>query len=211
MPAQSPADADPFLFEYHGKKYRVEPKAEYTIRGLVVSHNDISAFADIYHTADSVDFRDICLVYGENLQSDVYLKGKFWSEPWSCHFEFGDSSDFREFNGTALSNNHLLTDDFDLQQTIQKFHRGDQVEIKGWLVDYSPAEASEQLRRTSQTRSDTGNGACEIVFVREARLLMPWMPGWHEAFRVAWKLFWVALIFRVIVALVFPYLEYRYG
>ena len=76
---------EPFEFDYRGATYLVDPLADYQQYGLVVSHNDITSWFDSYHTKDSVTFKDICVVWGSNVMSDVYKRVKFKSTSWTCH------------------------------------------------------------------------------------------------------------------------------
>ena len=57
------SNVQPFELDYRGNKYLLEPVAKYEIAGMIVSHNDIQAFDDIYHTSASVDVRDLCLIW----------------------------------------------------------------------------------------------------------------------------------------------------
>lgn len=207
-PIQEATDESEFTFTYRKTNYLVHPRATYTLRGLIVSHNNIEAFDDIYHDADSVDLKDICVIWGGNVMSGVYQQLKFWSEPWSCHYRY-DNEIGAAFDPAALSNNHLIAEDPAVQEIIRSFRLGDQVELTGMLVDYRPALYPDHLRKTSLIRTDTGNGACEVFFVDEARVLQPANRLWHS-------LHHFARIFGLITAAVFlattiliPYLELR--
>lgn len=179
-PIQQVIEADPFDFFYRGTTYRVEPVAEYELWGLVVSHNDINAFSDIYHTEDSVDFRDICVIWGRNAQSTAYKEVTFWSEPWSCWSKWG-SGQAIGFELQDLSNNHLLTNSEKVRATVEQMRIGDQIRLSGLLVNYQEV-GQNFTRKTSLNRSDDGNGACEIVFVEEAEILKKGPQFWHRAF-----------------------------
>jgi len=83
-PLQRPTDAAPFEFDYKGKRCEVRPVAAYQLTGLVVSHNDIRSFSDIYHDATSVDTRDLCVIWGEDATGGAYRDVEFWSGPFTC-------------------------------------------------------------------------------------------------------------------------------
>ena len=87
-PLQEPLEAEPFSFVYKGKECLVEPVATYELWGLVVSHNNIHSVADIYHDSTSVDTKDLCVVWGDNLDSDDYRRVDFKSGPWTCYFRY---------------------------------------------------------------------------------------------------------------------------
>jgi hypothetical protein len=54
-----------------------------------------------------------------------------------------------------------------MARQIGSIRVGDQIRMTGLLVDYKVTKAGQDIftRRTSLTRDDTGNGACEILYV----------------------------------------------
>jgi hypothetical protein len=204
-PVQEPTNERPFEFEHFGKHFSVYPVAEYTLRGIIVSHNDISAFSDIYHTKKSVDFRDICVLWGGNLTDDSFRTYTYWSEPWSCHMRGGAKG----FHLNAISNNHLLSDRAEVRNAIKEAQIGDQIELRGMLVNYHPTGASENVRRSSTTREDTGNGACEVVFVEEFNLLKRANSEWRRAYGLSLRLLVFALILKCALFLWVTYTQVR--
>ncbi len=178
-PKQESISASPFPFEYRGKRYQITPVANYDISGLIVSHNEISSITDAYHTSDSVDFRDVCVVWGANVGSGVFRRFKFWSEPWSCHFHTDDPLAAASLNKAQVSNNHLLTDNEQVRELIKDMRIGDQIRLQGMLINYSPAGQPELSRRSSRIREDTGNGACEVIWVDHAQVLQRGATSWH--------------------------------
>ena len=61
---------------------------------------------------------------------------------------------------------------------IQIFAVGDQIHFEGYLSSYS--NASGFHRGTSTIRTDTGNGACETVYVTEFDISDPAPRGWRK-------------------------------
>ncbi len=61
------------------------------------------------------------------------------------------------------SNLHLIPSNDDVRSTIDGLKTGDLVRIEGWLVQvYGP---NTFRWRSSLSREDTGNGACEVIYV----------------------------------------------
>lgn len=178
-PAQTPTDEPPFIFQYGGQSYDIIPVANYEISGLIVTHNDVSSLMDAYHTSDSVDFRDICLVWGENVASQIFRKYKFWSMPWSCHYQSIKREDAYSLVDSQLSNNHLLAANEKVRQTIRAMQIGDQVRLQGMLINYHPSGQPHMLRRSSTVRDDEGNGACEVLWVETATIIRKGQTSWH--------------------------------
>jgi hypothetical protein len=209
-PLQRPTDEPPYVFAYHNTAYTVEPVADYEISGLVVSHNDIFQWGDIYHDATSVDVRDLCVVYGPTAASGAYREPEFWSEPWTCWYRFRNTPS-GEFFDEDLSNNHLLSQSEEVRQRIWSTRVGDQVRIRGRLVNYYRTGFPEESRRSSLVRTDTGNGACEVVMVDRFEILSRGGSTWYLLYEQG--LFWLKLllVLKVVTFCLFPYLEVRHN
>ncbi len=167
-PIQKPSRTSPFNFEYRKRTYSIEPVADYELWGLVVTHNDITGMTDIIHDDDSVDIKDICVVWGDNLQNNDYRDVSYSSGDFTCYYQYDRPMDFRH---EQLSNNHLLSDNKEVRERIRNIKIGDQVHLKGMLVNYSAAATPDWTRNTSTNRNDSGNGACEVIFVDEFTVL----------------------------------------
>ncbi len=179
-PEQGDVELSNFIFEYRDRQYIIQPVHTYELWGLVVSHNNISSITDAYHNSDSVDFKDLCVVWGENADSTLLNNIHFWSEPWTCFFKTDDATSYAKFNPDKLSNNHLLARRDEVRELIQDVRVGDQIHLKGLLVNYAPKEFPSYIRSTSTVRTDTGNGACEVFFVEAARVLHEANSGWRK-------------------------------
>lgn len=171
-------------FNAHAGKvdYSVAPVADYEITGLVVSRHDSGAWWDWIHAAsnDHLNVVDLCMVWGANAASGAYEKMSFSSGQFVCYYQSGDSDALAPANVRALSNNHLLTESPAIARRLRNVVVGDQIRLTGQLVSYSHNAGFAFTRGTSTTRDDTGNGACETLFVRDVEVLRsapPW-PRW---------------------------------
>jgi hypothetical protein len=63
------------------------------------------------------------------------------------------------------------------------------------LVDYSPKSNPRWVRRTSLNRKDTGNGACEVVFVEDFKIIKQGNPAWHLLFTIT---LWLTILLAVV-------------
>ena len=65
------------------------------------------------------------------------------------------------------SNNHLIPCDNKNKKLMDSIKEGDFVRIEGYLVNVYCKKSDESYFNwnTSTSRNDTGNGACEIVYV----------------------------------------------
>jgi len=199
---------EPFTLDYRSSNYSVEPVANYEISGMIVSHNDIGSFDDIYHTSDSVDVRDLCLIWGQNIEDDNHLSFDFKNEPFSCHINQKDYNSPGEFRIENLSNNHLLVSSEKIREQIYTLNPGDQVRLKGMLVNYS-ASGSDFTRRSSLVRTDDGNGACEVMLVEELQVLGRWKPDWWRVRTISAKASLILGILTLLSWIFGPIWEYE--
>ena len=102
----------------------------------------------------------------------------------------------------ALSNNHLLADRPAIAAKLRDVRIGDQVRIRGMLAEYSHNHGFAFKRGTSLTRDDTGNGACETIFVQDVEILRTgggpwrWLRWVAIGLIVAGFVLWVRAPFR---------------
>lgn len=183
-PAQRARERPPFQVTAGEVTYTVEPLYDYDIQGLVVSRHSATGFTDITHAEarDHLNVVDLCLVYGDLARSGAYRNYSYSSGNWTCYVHYEGNSG--PFATEELSNNHLLTEDPTVAAQLRDLRIGDQVRIRGYLARYShQAFGSDHpfTRGTSTTRADTGNGACETLYVRDMEVLRRADAGWRAA------------------------------
>lgn len=203
-PVQQETAAAPFRATVGGIEYTVRPVFAYDLSGVVVSKHDADTWWDWIHKAwrDELNVTDLCVIWGANARSANYRELEYWSGQFECNARTGSTEVWRGFDMTALSNNHLLTDDPVIARTLKSVRVGDQVHFRGYLAEYSHDHGFHFFRGTSTTRTDTGNGACETVYATDAEILRESNRGWRLAFKLAAALLvaslvaWIALPFR---------------
>lgn len=179
-PVQTPTQAAPFQTTVGGVTYTVKPLADYEIWGLVVSGHDSSTWWDWIHAAsnDHLNVVDLCVVFAENVTSGGYVGLDYSSGQFVCYVQTRSAEAWSRFSMRALSNNHLLADRNWIASKLRGVRIGDQIRIRGWLSEYSHNHGFAFTRGTSLTRDDTGNGACETIYVQEIEVLRrgggPW-------------------------------------
>lgn len=208
-PIQTPTTEKPFRFEYKGTNYLVEPVADYQLWGLVVSHNDIHAMWDIYHDDTSVDIKDLCVVWGANVKSEIYKQMEFWSEPWTCWHNTDSREIFNRFRQDQISNNHLLSSKESARDTIWEASIGDQIYIEGKLVNYTSPKTPGFMRKSSTIRTDKGDGACEVLFVENMKILNKANVGWHKLYSLSKNISVLIIIFYPIIFVGGTLIEFR--
>lgn len=203
-PIQSKTFEEPFTIEKNGIVYEITPLFEYELYGLVVTEHSSGSWLDYYREKwkDFINLKDLCVVWGENIESRVYQELTFKSGSYTCYIDFKSGVDrkgaYEKFKNEALSNNHLLSENDELNQRILKAQRGDQVYLKGYLAKYSHDDFS---RGSSTTRSDSGNGACETIYLTDFEIIKEANVFWRLAYSVSGYLIITSAIFLVIMFL----------
>jgi hypothetical protein len=169
-PIQTPIQMDPFIWEVKGQKYQIAPLYNYEIMGLIVSEYDSEDMLDISHKNDPAQTKDICLVWGKNLQNGIYRKVSFEHGEVFCLVRWS-SIEGASFDLTKFSNNHLIPTNEHLKNIIKNAHIGDQIEIKGQLVNYAIIDNDGQTIETRNTSSVRNDEGCEVIFVSDFKIL----------------------------------------
>lgn len=184
-PAQKTIENDeagkPFQIGKNGFTASISPKFSYELYGLVVASYNSEVWHDLSHKADPFNTKDICVLWGNNLKSGVYRQMKFSHGEFTCYANFKynvNSSWYGKFFENQFSNNHLIPQNEEIYKKIKEADIGDQIYLKGFLVDYSVKSQGElkTARNTSVVRNDTGNGACEIVYATDFKILKKGNP-----------------------------------
>ncbi|MGE5197195.1 MAG: hypothetical protein ACM3IL_01660 [Deltaproteobacteria bacterium] len=163
-------------FANNNYSFQVTPIYYYDLNGIIVGKMDYRLFS-IYKT-DSVFPMDLCMIWGDNVKSAVYRNPsvKFSQDcRWCWVHWLGDV----KFNLNEISNNHLLVNNKRVEGILKTLVVGDQVRIKGKLVNVkarltgrgSSYDSSEITWNSSTTREDGGAGACEVIYVDEIEVL----------------------------------------
>jgi hypothetical protein len=186
-PIQEPSERPSFTTTIKGYTYTLTPRATYDITGLVVSQHRGDALFNLYHQADPGNIRDVCVVWGEAITNGSYRKVTFTSGEFTCSFSWSTAIT-PPFRPEKASNNHLIPADAAVARQIGRIHVGDQIRMRGLLVDYRVTSGGRDVftRRTSLTRNDTGNGACEILYVTGLTVVAPGDHLRADAGRYAW-------------------------
>lgn len=178
-PIQKPADSEPFEIEAGGVQYKIEPLFDYEIVGLIVSyqhHNGKFGLHSLWN--DHLNMADLCVVWGKNINQVDLSQLVFWNGQFTCNVQTSNSQVWANFSMRDLSNNHILTADTHLRSQLKKIRIGDQIRLRGYLSSYSNNQGFN--RGTSTTREDTGNGACETIYLDSLEILQAYSNPWRK-------------------------------
>ena len=199
-PIQELINKPEFSVNIEDRDYFVKPEYEYEIYGMVVSyrvHN--SDTGDHLSWGDHLNVADYCVVWSKNAFEALLNEMDFRNQEWTCYYSWPNQEVGSSFNGNMLSNNHLITEDPAIRDIIEDIGIGDQIRIKGWLSSYRSTEMF--IRGTSTVRTDTGNGACETIYVNDIEILRSHTSNWRLL------MYFNLIIFLIMVAWYFnsPY------
>jgi len=177
-PQQTATKTPPFDAAFNGVDYLVEPEYDYDLAGMVVSFRHHDGKSRMHFRAnDHLNMLDVCVVWGESATSKLLHKIKFWNGIFTCNVKTGDSAAWSAFRMEQLSNNHLISDDKYIRDRVKDIRVGDQIRVRGYLASYGNENGGK--RGTSTTRTDTGDGACETLFVEKFDIIGPATSFWR--------------------------------
>jgi len=185
-PAQTATRERPFEVSFNDVEYLVEPEFEYDITGMIVSYRHHDNNSRMHRLAnDHLNMLDVCVVWGDNTTSDL-RKIDFWNGIFTCNVFTRDQQAWGSFDMNQLSNNHLISDDDNIRDRVRGINVGDQIRVRGYLASYSSARGGK--RGTSTTRTDTGDGACETVYVKRFEIVRAATSYWRISMYISLSL-----------------------
>ena len=156
-PEQQALDS-PESFAMNG--YRITPLAKFRIRAKVLSRED-------YRFGREADLSPLDLAFGWGRMSDeAVLRNITISQSGRWYHWRSDSFPIprREIE-TSSANMHMVPANEQVARQLAEVDEHDRIRIVGQLVDISAADGWRW--RSSRTRTDTGNGACELVLLEQ--------------------------------------------
>lgn len=199
-PVQTAVEMAPFQIEAGEIVYTITPLHTYELYGLVVSHHNCGTWWDIYHHGrwkDFINVKDLCVLWGSNVEAEVYHDMRFTSDSWTCTYYWPNAEVESRFDHASLSNNHLLSHDESVTRSLLRTSPGDQIYLRGYLAEYSHSNG-KFYRRTSTNRTDTGNGACETIFIEDYEILKTGNPLWQTIFRISKYVILLSLLIIIV-------------
>lgn len=160
-PEQTPVTATPTHLRFGETDATLTARAHYRTKAWVVAVDD--GFDDGFGDVMAID---TALAWGPLGNPDIlktmsfHLARRYVSVRWT-----GEMPLNKQVVMTHLSNHHLIPSNDEVRATLDGVKEGDLLELDGHLVDVT---IGAQTRRTSLTRSDKGDGACEILYVERA-------------------------------------------
>jgi len=139
--------------------YQVTKKARFEIHARVLS-------TEQYYLGKEADLSPIDLALGWGVMSDQSLLEKIDISQSSRWYRWRYEGSLPVSDQQIISNSgnmHMIPATASVERSLMKLREGDVIVLDGYLVDVD--HESGWRWRTSMNRTDTGAGACEIVYV----------------------------------------------
>lgn len=203
-PVQTRVRKPPMDTRVNGIDYRIQPRYAYDMNGIVVSMHHSDSWWDYAHKewGDHVNVMDLCIAWGHSVRSGAYRDASFHNTQWECHWSYRSERAMKNFNNAEVSNNHIVTDDPSVARALRGIRIGDQVRLQGYLVDYTIFKDGRPAgtRVSSDSRADSGPGACEVLYIDSFEQLGSANRRWRIAYWAALA----ALLAGIILWMVLP-------
>jgi hypothetical protein len=147
--------------------FTIDVLAGYDIYGTIVHRA-----SNYYDSLSSISSLDLGIAFGDFVRHpDLLDRFRFGQVDRVIYIKpkgamRGDDDWWTQYTW-QVSNNHLIFSNSELATVVRAASVGDRVRLKGYLIRASTANLTAI---SSLTRYDTGLGACEIIFVTDARV-----------------------------------------
>ncbi len=149
-------------------KYKLimSSKAKYTIDGKLVSKKRYS-----HGVMNRLAPYDFALAWGDLPQYLDQIKFKQTSR-FCLFFLKKDATVAVKYVEEHMSNNHLIPASKNIKKAMRKARKRDSIRIEGHLVNVQVSSNGRVISswNSSVSREDTGNGACELIYVTRLRI-----------------------------------------
>ncbi len=154
-----PVQRELFTSSFHEQNgYRIAPLATFDIRARVI-------LAARYRFGREADLSPVDLVLGWGALSDTNVlkqisfsqSGRaytWWTKAWPVH---------KDMIQSHSANMHTIPANREIEKQLKSVRSGNMVHLKGLLVEVTSKEGWRW--KSSLTRTDTGGGACELIWV----------------------------------------------
>lgn len=160
-PIQEDIIGEPFVeIVSEGNTYKLTKKASYRLQAVVKSKMKYTS-----DLSSSISNYDFALAWGELNEPNIDVHLKYSQSGRWYYYKFDSETPVsKAYIGEHSANVHLIPADDIVAKQISKVGVNDFVELEGYLVYVS---GENFTWNSSLTRSDTGDGACEVLYVEK--------------------------------------------
>ena len=165
--ADGDRDTEPFHLSDGGWEFTVTPLARYVLRGVVVSRENYG-----WGWSGGLAPCDVAMAWGELAEGGAWRKldwsqdGRWFFWRWTGAQPFPTATVVR-----SASNTHVVPANPNLKRAARSLGKGDVAELSGELIRIEGRRGGELVTwRSSLSREDTGDGSCELLYLRRLRV-----------------------------------------
>jgi len=167
-PIQMPYETDePITMEVKNGYFTITPVAGYKISGVVVGKGTYSSDWD-----GEISPVDLAIAWGKLAEPGshryiTYTQGYRWYF-YQCKPE---SPVDHSYVISHSSNNHIIPANENIRKAVKTVKKKDKVILEGFLVNLKGIYKERPVTwNTSLSRTDAGNGSCELFYVSKVRI-----------------------------------------
>jgi hypothetical protein len=164
---QSLPSDDPILIETKGGHFTLTSVAEYQLSGMVVSKKTYS-----YGWEAEISPVDLAIVWGKLTEPEHEKNVSFSQRDRWYFYEYKPESPLdHTYIISHSSNNHIIPANENISLALKTVKKKEKIILKGLLVNVEGSSGGQPVTwKTSFTRTDTGNGSCELIYVTKVRI-----------------------------------------
>jgi len=167
-PVQSPCiSEEPILQNMKNGSFSLTRMANYKVSGLVISKEYYSDGWD-----SMISPVDLLILWGKLVEPEYARPITFTHGGRWYHYRWKEGSPVDPgYIITHSSNNHVIPASKNIYRAIKQIKKKDQIIVEGCLVNVKGTFKGRPVSwNTSLSRTDTGNGSCEIFYVSKVRI-----------------------------------------
>jgi len=167
-PIQKPINSpEPMIIEFKNSHFTVTPIAEYKLSGMVVGKK---TYSDDWE--GKISPLDLAIAWGQLAEPEysqyiTYSQRNRW---YFYHYKPGRPFD-HSYVIPHSSNNHIIPGNKNIALAVKTIQGKNTIAIEGLLVNLMGTYKGQTVTwNTSLSRTDTGNGSCELFYVTKVRI-----------------------------------------
>lgn len=155
--------ANPIVWEENGMTWTMQPRASYQIAARVLGNKRY------FDWQSGVVPRDLALAWGDMSNSAVDENIHWWQSNRWYRYELSHALSYSQsYINSHTANVHIIPATDNLDKAMRQLEENDLVYLEGYLVDLKVVDGTRVGQiQTSLSREDTGDGACEILYVEQ--------------------------------------------
>jgi len=162
-PIQKPINSpEPMIIEFKNSHFTLSPIAEYKLSGMVVGKK---TYSDDWE--GKISPLDLAIVWGQLAEPEYRRYITYGQRNRWYFYQYKQGSPFdHSYVIPHSSNNHIIPGNKNIALAVKTIQRKNTIAIEGLLVNLMGTYKGQTVTwNTSLSRTDTGNGSCELFYV----------------------------------------------